>query len=187
MDGGGWWAAIHGVAQSRTWLKWLSSSISFLWHHQLNGHGFGLDSGSWWWTERPGVLWFIGSQRVGHDCATELNTSSFLHLWMMFSLSIFLPINMLHDLTFDKIKLILSSFFPFFGYRRLLFLCFQFQRSLHSLWKVLMILYLFYIFVWISGKGFGLGVKSLLTIRLKALGDLNFSTPSFFLLLKWDW
>ena len=25
------------------------------------------------WTERPGVLWFMGSQRVGHDWATELN------------------------------------------------------------------------------------------------------------------
>ena len=67
------------------------------WHHQLNGHGFGwiqfivanflvsessvfaavhvgqVDSGSWWWTGRPGVLWFMGSQRVGHDWATELN------------------------------------------------------------------------------------------------------------------
>ena len=28
-DGGAWWAAIYGVAQSRTWLKWLSSSSSF--------------------------------------------------------------------------------------------------------------------------------------------------------------
>ena len=28
MDGGAWWAAIYGVAQSRTWLKWLSSSSS---------------------------------------------------------------------------------------------------------------------------------------------------------------
>ena len=28
-------------------------------------------SGSWWWTGRPGVLWFMGSQRVGHDWATE--------------------------------------------------------------------------------------------------------------------
>ena len=28
MDGGAWWAAICGVAQSRTWLKWLSSSSS---------------------------------------------------------------------------------------------------------------------------------------------------------------
>ena len=31
------------------------------------------DSGSWWWTGRPGVLRFMGSQRVGHDWATELN------------------------------------------------------------------------------------------------------------------
>ena len=27
-------------------------------------------------TGRPGVLRFIGSQRVGHDCATELNVQS---------------------------------------------------------------------------------------------------------------
>ena len=32
-----------------------------------------VNSGSWWWTVRPGVLWFMGSQRVGHDWATELN------------------------------------------------------------------------------------------------------------------
>ena len=30
-------------------------------------------SGCWWWTGRPGVLRFMGSQRVGHDWATELN------------------------------------------------------------------------------------------------------------------
>ena len=28
-DGGAWWAAVYGVAQSRTRLKWLSSSSSF--------------------------------------------------------------------------------------------------------------------------------------------------------------
>jgi len=28
---------------------------------------------SLWWTGRPGVLWFMGSQRFGHDWATELN------------------------------------------------------------------------------------------------------------------
>ena len=27
----------------------------------------------WWWTGRPGVLWFMGLQRVGHNWATELN------------------------------------------------------------------------------------------------------------------
>ena len=31
------------------------------------------NSGSWWWTGRPGVLQSMGSQRVGHDCVTELN------------------------------------------------------------------------------------------------------------------
>ena len=32
-----------------------------------------VNSGSWWWTGRPGMLQFIGSQRVGHNWATELN------------------------------------------------------------------------------------------------------------------
>ena len=32
-----------------------------------------VDSRSWWWTVRPGVLWFMGSQIVEHDWATELN------------------------------------------------------------------------------------------------------------------
>ena len=31
---------------------------------------------SWWWTGRPGVLRFMGSQRVGHDWVTELNYAS---------------------------------------------------------------------------------------------------------------
>ena len=32
-----------------------------------------LNSGRWWWTGRPGVLQFMGLQRVGHDWVTELN------------------------------------------------------------------------------------------------------------------
>ena len=31
------------------------------------------NSGSWWWTGRPGVLRFMGWQRVRHDLVTELN------------------------------------------------------------------------------------------------------------------
>ena len=42
------------------------------WHHRLNGRWVWVNSGSWWWTGRPGVLQFMGSQRVGHDWATEL-------------------------------------------------------------------------------------------------------------------
>ena len=37
-----------------------------------------VNSGSWWWTGRPGVLQSMGSQRVGHDWATELTRSVYL-------------------------------------------------------------------------------------------------------------
>ena len=40
------------------------------WHHRLNGHGFGWTPGV---RDGQGVLQFTGSQRVGHDWATELN------------------------------------------------------------------------------------------------------------------
>ena len=43
------------------------------WHHRINGRWIRVDSGSWWWTGRPGVLQSMGSQRVGHNWATELN------------------------------------------------------------------------------------------------------------------
>ena len=42
------------------------------WHHGIDGRWVWVNSGRWWWTERPGV-WFMGSQRVGHNWATELN------------------------------------------------------------------------------------------------------------------
>ena len=42
------------------------------WHHWLDGREFEWTR-SWWWTGRPGMLRFMGSQRVGHDWATELN------------------------------------------------------------------------------------------------------------------
>ena len=44
------------------------------WHHQLDVRVW-VNSGSWWWTGRPGMLWFMGLQRVGHDWASELNWS----------------------------------------------------------------------------------------------------------------
>ena len=39
-----------------------------------------VNSGSRWWTGRPGVLQSMGSQRVGHDWATELTELIFLLL-----------------------------------------------------------------------------------------------------------
>ena len=43
------------------------------WHHQLNWTWVWANSGSWWWTGKPGVLQSMGSQRVRHDWVTELN------------------------------------------------------------------------------------------------------------------
>ena len=43
------------------------------WHHQLNVQWFRWTPGWWWWTGKPGMLQFMGSQRVGYDWVTELN------------------------------------------------------------------------------------------------------------------
>ena len=53
------------AGDDREWDGWLASLTPWtrVW----------LDSGSWWWTGRPGMLQFMGSQRVGHDWVTELN------------------------------------------------------------------------------------------------------------------
>ena len=40
-----------------------------------------VDSWSWWWTRRPGMLQFMGSQRVGHGWATELNWNRQMQAW----------------------------------------------------------------------------------------------------------
>ena len=47
-----------------------------------------VNSGSWWWTGRPGVLGFMGSQRVRHDWETELywtELMSFLNSFHFYS------------------------------------------------------------------------------------------------------
>ena len=54
-----------GEADNRGWDGWMASPTRWTW--------VWVGSGSWWWTGRPGMLWFMGSQRVGHDWVTELN------------------------------------------------------------------------------------------------------------------
>ena len=56
---------VRGEGDNRGWDGWTASLTQWTW--------VWVDSGSWWWTGRPGVLRFMGSQRVGHDWATELN------------------------------------------------------------------------------------------------------------------
>ena len=43
------------------------------WHHWTQWTWVWESSGSWWWTGKPGMLQSMGSQRVRHDWATELN------------------------------------------------------------------------------------------------------------------
>ena len=43
------------------------------WHVPTRWTWVWVNSRSWWWTGKPGVLRFMGSPRVRHDWATELN------------------------------------------------------------------------------------------------------------------
>ena len=54
-----------GKGDDRGWDGWMASPTWWTW--------VWVDSRSWWWTGRPGVQRFMGSQRVGHDWVTELN------------------------------------------------------------------------------------------------------------------
>ena len=60
-----------GEGDDRGWDGWMASLTQWtlVW----------VNSRSWWWTGRPGVLRFMGSQRFGHDYATELTDWTDVH------------------------------------------------------------------------------------------------------------
>ena len=104
-----------GEGDDRGWDGWMASPTQWTW--------VWVNSGSWWWTGKPGVLQFMGSQRVGHDWVTELNwtaalnnVDSFKHSSLGFSywkfssylrifLSYFLFWLILHYLCWDSLGL----------------------------------------------------------------------------------
>ena len=67
------WAG--GEEGDRGWDDWMASPTQWTWICR--------NSGNWWWTGSPGVLRFMGSQRVGHDWATELNWTEFSQLLLV--------------------------------------------------------------------------------------------------------
>ena len=67
-----------GEGDNRGWDGWMASPTRWTW--------VWVNSRSWWWTGRLGVLRFMGSQRVGHDWVTELN-------WTEISLTVLLEVN----------------------------------------------------------------------------------------------
>ena len=58
-----------GEGYDRGWDGWMATVTQWIW--------VWVNSGSWWWTGRPGVLQSVGSQRVGHDW-TEVNWGVFI-------------------------------------------------------------------------------------------------------------
>ena len=54
-----------GEGDNRGWDGWIVSPSQWTW--------VWVNSGCWWCIGRPGVLWFMGLQRVRHDWVTELN------------------------------------------------------------------------------------------------------------------
>ena len=82
-----------GEEDNRGWDSWMASPTQWTW--------VWVDSRSWWWTGRPGMLRFMGLQRVGHDWATELNWIDLSYNWkfVLTYLSYnwkFVPFNCLH-------------------------------------------------------------------------------------------
>ena len=72
-----------GEGDNRGWDGWMALLTRWTW--------VWVNSGSWWWTGRPGLLQFMGSQRVGHDWATELSWiwCNFFKVSCLFSLLLY--------------------------------------------------------------------------------------------------
>ena len=97
MDGGAWWAAVHGVTKSRTWL----SDFTFLFHFHALEKEMATHSSVLAWriqgTVEPGGLPSMGSHRVGHDWS-ELAAAAYvymiliLYVYMMYTLNMHINI-----------------------------------------------------------------------------------------------
>ena len=64
-----------GEGDDRGWDGWMASLTQWTW--------VWVNSGSWWWTGRSGMLRFMGSQKVGHDWATEMNWTELMVILLL--------------------------------------------------------------------------------------------------------
>ena len=78
----------RGKGDDKGWDGWMTSPTRCTW--------VWVNSGSWWWTGRPSVLWSMGSQRVRHDWVAELSlrvhmlqlrpdTAKYIYIFKLFS------------------------------------------------------------------------------------------------------
>ena len=74
-----------GEGDDRGWDGWMASLTRWTW--------VWVNSRSWWWTGRSGMLRFMGSQRVRHNWVTELNWTELgneVYLKNLFQTNLFL-------------------------------------------------------------------------------------------------
>ena len=100
MDGGAWWAAVHGIAKSRTWLSDFTFTFPF---HALEKEMATHSSVLAWripGTGKPGGLLSLGLHKVRHDwsdlavaaaagCDSDLVEGKASHLWGPLSITYF--------------------------------------------------------------------------------------------------
>ena len=112
------WAGLGagGEGDDRGWDGWMASLTRWTW--------VWVNSGSWWWIGRPGVLRFMGSQRVGHDSVTELNWKLKIMIQVMWAAACIkyfnLKIGLIHtlcwlSLTTDSVNICWVTLIPFLG------------------------------------------------------------------------
>ena len=80
----GWNWGLGGEGDDRGWDGWMASPTRWAW--------VWVNSGTLWWTGRPGVLQFMESQRVGHNSATELNWTDLSFFPLLFPSLLFTSI-----------------------------------------------------------------------------------------------
>ena len=95
-----------GEGDDWRWDGWMASPTQWTW--------VWVNSGSWWWTGRPGMLQSMGSERVGHDWATELNWTETCNYFMTQKLHswAFIPEKWRLILTQNLYKNVYSNFIP---------------------------------------------------------------------------
>ena len=90
-----------GEGDDRGWDGWMASPTQWTW--------VWVNSRSWWWTERPGVLRFMGSQRVRHDWVTELNGTELIQLVNKLKCWAFLTLTAVHAPWLQRTELLESQ------------------------------------------------------------------------------
>ena len=173
------WLGAGVKGDNRGWDGWMASPTRWTW--------VWVNSGSWWWTGRPGVLRFMGSGRIWHDWAIELNWTVYsCHLFLISSayvrsiqfLSCIVPIFAWNVPLVPLIFLKMSLFFPV-----LVFSSISLHWSLRKAFLPLFALLWNSAFKWEYLSSSPLLFASLLfTAICKAYSDSHFAFLDFFFL-----